>query len=79
MTTQITVRIADDLVAFADAEVEAGRTRSRASLIERTLRRERRRLPAERDAPIYAAMKPEDDDLAGLTAVARRVDLSDLD
>lgn len=79
MTTQITVRIADDLVAFADAEVDEGRTRSRASLIERALRREQRRLAAERDAAIYVAMKLEHDDLAGLTAVARRVDLSDLD
>ena len=79
MTTQITVRIADDLVAFADDEVGAGRARSRASLVERALRREQRRLAAEKDAAIYAAMKPEDDELADITAVARRTELSDLD
>ncbi|WP_068426248.1 hypothetical protein [Piscicoccus intestinalis] len=79
MTTQITVRIADDLVAFADAEVGAGRARSRASLVERALRRERRRACAERDAAIYAAMSPDDDELAGIAELGRRSDLSDLD
>ncbi len=80
MTTQITVRIDDDLVAYADAEVSAGRVRSRAALVERALRRERRRMLAERDAQIYARMRPEDDDLAAFTAAAvSDLDLSDLD
>ena len=80
MTTQITVRIDDDLVAYADEEVSAGRVRSRAALVERALRRERRRMLAERDAQIYARMRPEDDDLAAFTTAAvADLDLSDLD
>lgn len=80
MTTQITVRIDDDLVAFADGQVRAGHVRSRAALIERTLRRERRRLAAQRDAQIYAGLDPDDDDLAGFTEAATvNLDLSDLD
>ncbi|MDO5628318.1 MAG: ribbon-helix-helix protein, CopG family [Mobilicoccus sp.] len=80
MTTQITVRLDDDLVAFVDSQVGRGQARSRAALIERSLRREQRRMAAERDAEIYAAMRDEDDDLADFAAAtAARLDLADLD
>ncbi|MDO5697497.1 MAG: hypothetical protein Q4G51_05930 [Dermatophilus congolensis] len=79
MSIQITVRVPDDLVEFADLEVAAGRVRSRAELVARALRREKRRRAAEADAAIYAAMRPEDDDLAAAAAVANETDFSDLD
>ncbi|HWS58410.1 MAG TPA: YlcI/YnfO family protein [Actinotalea sp.] len=65
MSTQITVRIADDLVAAVDALVAAGRTRSRASIVERALERELRRTLAEQDASILAGTGA-DPDLDGL-------------
>jgi len=63
MTTQIAVRLPDELVAWVDQQVAEGKTRSRASAVERALRREVRRQLAERDARIYAEMKPGDDEL----------------
>lgn len=66
MTTQIAVRLPDELVAWVDQQVAEGKTRSRASAVERALRREVRRQLAERDAQIYAEMKPEDDELADM-------------
>ncbi|MEU2202226.1 ribbon-helix-helix domain-containing protein [Isoptericola sp. NPDC019482] len=66
MTTQIAVRLPDELVAWVDQQVAEGKTRSRASAVERALRREVRRQLAERDAQIYAAMRPEDDELADM-------------
>ncbi|MGF0117610.1 ribbon-helix-helix domain-containing protein [Promicromonospora sp. Marseille-Q5078] len=63
MTTQIAVRLPDELVAWVDQQVAEGKTRSRASAVERALRREVRRQLAERDAQIYAEMKPGDDEL----------------
>jgi Arc/MetJ-type ribon-helix-helix transcriptional regulator len=56
MTTQITVRLPDELVTWVDQQVADGRTRSRASAVERALRHEVRKQLAERDADIYAAM-----------------------
>ena len=69
MTTQIAVRLPDDLVAFVDGQVTAGTATSRAAVVARALERERRRAAAERDAAIYAAGVP-DDDLAGLASWA---------
>ncbi len=66
MTTQIAVRLPDELVAWVDQQVAEGKTRSRASAVERALRREVRRQLAERDAQIYAAMKPEEDELSDM-------------
>ncbi|MFD6175695.1 MULTISPECIES: ribbon-helix-helix domain-containing protein [unclassified Isoptericola] len=68
MTTQIAVRLPDELVAWVDQQVAEGKTRSRASAVERALRREVRRQLAERDAQIYAATADQDDpdDLAGM-------------
>ena len=79
MTTQMTVRIPDDLAAFADEQVASGVARSRAAVVSAALRREKRRAAALRDAEIYAAMRPEDDELAGIAGLAEVTDLSDLD
>lgn len=65
MSTQIAVRLPDDLVAFVDEVVGSGAERSRAAVVTRALERERRRAVAERDAEILARSGP-DPDLAGL-------------
>ncbi|WP_029290811.1 YlcI/YnfO family protein [Cellulomonas sp. HZM] len=71
MTTQITVRLPDELVAFADRLVAAGRARSRAAVVEAALAHELRRAIAERDVSILTN-QPVDADLDDLAAWARR-------
>jgi Arc/MetJ-type ribon-helix-helix transcriptional regulator len=65
MSKQIAVRLPDDLVDFVDEIVDSGGGRSRAAVVIRALRRERRRALAERDAEILAELGP-DPELAGL-------------
>lgn len=76
-TAQITVRIPTELVDFLDGEVTADHARSRADLISRALRRERRRIAAQRDAAIYAARaeRADADSLDDLAAAASRTAL----
>jgi predicted transcriptional regulator len=74
MTIQIAVRLADDTVARLDQLVAAGQAPSRASVIERALAREFRRLIAERDAAILAALGP-DSDMDGLADYAASTEL----
>lgn len=76
MSKQIAVRLSDELVDFVDSVVADGEQRSRAAVIARALKRERRRAIAARDAEILAAHGP-DPDLASLAGhVARHpVDL----
>lgn len=62
MSTQIAVRLPDDLVASVDALVEAGEARSRASVIERALRRELRRLQYAEEARLRAEHPERFDD-----------------
>ncbi len=69
MSTQITVRLPDEAVAFLDAQVASGASASRASLVARAIERERRAAIAERDAAIYAATA-DDPDLAAFTEAA---------
>lgn len=76
MTTQIAVRLADELVRFIDDEIAAGRSSSRAELVSRALEREHRRLLAARDAEILTRHDVDDDDLG---AVARHVRVSPRD
>jgi Arc/MetJ-type ribon-helix-helix transcriptional regulator len=70
MSTQISVRLSDEAVRTLDALVAEGRARSRASVIDRALERELRRLVAERDLEILERTKddPDPDDLAGFVA-----------
>jgi Arc/MetJ-type ribon-helix-helix transcriptional regulator len=56
--TQIAVRLSDEVVGFLDAEVEAGRGRSRADLIGRTLRREVRRFKAIEELVLVVRSRP---------------------
>lgn len=61
MSTQIAVRLPDEIVAFLDREVSENRAPSRAAVVVRALERERRREIAARDAAILAASEPDQD------------------
>lgn len=75
MSTQIAVRLDDEIVHWVDEVVAHGEVSGRAALIERALRRERRRMTAERDAEIYAASAdPELDSIVKATS-RRRLDI----
>ena len=65
VSTQIAVRLPDDIVAFLDGLVAEKKAASRAEIIARALERERRREMAARDAAILAETG-EDPELAGL-------------
>jgi Arc/MetJ-type ribon-helix-helix transcriptional regulator len=70
MSTQIAVRLPDEIVAFVDGEVRDHRAPSRAALVLRALERERRRQIAARDAEILSRARGEDDP-DGLDGLAR--------
>jgi len=78
MSTQIAIRLSDDMVAFIDDLVRSGDARSRAAVVSRALERERRRKVAERDAAILSRQEP-DPDLDGLAEFAAAIPLEDLD
>lgn len=61
MTTQIAVRLPDDIVAFMDELVTGGHEPSRAAVVTKALDRTRRQAAAERDARIYAASQEPSD------------------
>lgn len=75
MSTQIAVRLPDDLAAFVDGEVAAGRAASRAAVVTRALEREKRHRAALADIEI---LKNTPDDFDGLAEHAARLPL-DLD
>lgn len=69
MTTQIAVRLPDDLVTFLDRSVAAGEATSRAALVARAVEREMRRHAALKDAAILSQGAADDlDDLVAWTA-----------
>ncbi|WP_293315988.1 YlcI/YnfO family protein [Mycobacterium sp.] len=78
MSTQIAVRLPDEIVAFIDDEVKAEHARSRAAVVLRALERERRRRLAERDAEILAAGVSSPSDLDALAGRSART-LLDID
>ncbi len=61
VSTQIAVRLPDEVVAFLDRSVADGQAPSRAALVTAALEREMRRQSARRDAEILKAAGPEDD------------------
>ncbi len=65
MSTQISVRLNDRVVAELDAFVASGAAKSRAELVESALEAELRKRLYQRDAEIYRE-QGEDPDLAGL-------------
>ena len=78
VTTQIAVRLPEELVRFIDQLVAEGRAPSRAAAVSQALQRERRRELAARDAAILAAAGP-DDDLDGLAEHVVHTPFDDLD
>ncbi len=77
MSTQIAVRLPDEMVAFLDRSVASGKAASRAALVASALEREMRRQLAERDAELLseAGATDELDDLVAWTAT--HTELSD--
>jgi Arc/MetJ-type ribon-helix-helix transcriptional regulator len=63
MSTQIEIRLPAAVVEFIDAEVAAGRARSRSAFILRALEREHHRCMAKRQQP--AAEEAESQSYAG--------------
>jgi Arc/MetJ-type ribon-helix-helix transcriptional regulator len=61
MTTQIAVRLPDEMVAFLDRTVATGKASSRAALVAAAVEREMRRQAAQQDAEIMAEHGPADD------------------
>ena len=78
MSTQIAIRLPDDLVAFVDDLVRRGDATSRAVVVTRALEREHRRTVAERDAAILARAGA-DPDLDSLAQYAAGITMDDLD
>ena len=70
MSTQIAVRLPDDMVAFLDRAVSQGTVPSRAALVAVALEREMRRQAAESDAASLRQVGSHDDldDLVAWTA-----------
>ncbi|MGI8626760.1 MAG: YlcI/YnfO family protein [Geodermatophilaceae bacterium] len=77
MSTQIAVRLPDELVKFIDATVSSGAASSRAAVVASAVERELRRHIAARDAQILARLS-SDSDLDSLAEYAAKVPL-DLD
>lgn len=78
MTTQITIRLDDEAVAFIDRLVSEGREKSRASVVSRALRRARQEEQAARDVEILlsiAGTDPDDLDALAAWSAATPVDL----
>ncbi len=73
MSVQIAVRLPESMVEFLDRLVAEGQASSRASVVERALAREFRRLIAARDAAILAeaGADADMDSLADYAARAR--------
>ncbi|WP_298891310.1 YlcI/YnfO family protein [uncultured Serinicoccus sp.] len=61
MTTQIAVRLPDEMVRFLDRSVASGKAPSRAALVAVALEREMRRQAAEQDAHILKEKGTVDD------------------
>lgn len=78
MSTQIAVRLPEELVAFIDEIVSHGEASSRAAVVAGALDRERRRRTAERDAAILAGVGA-DADLDSLARYAAGTAMEDLD
>ncbi len=77
MSTQIAVRLPDDMVAFLDAAVAQGKASSRAALVTSALEREMRRQAAERDAGILRERGAADDLDALVDWTTRHIDIDD--
>ena len=76
-STQIAVRLPDEMVSELDELIAAGEAPSRASVIEQALRRELRRYLAERDLRILEQACEDEELLAATDWAAKRFALGD--
>jgi Arc/MetJ-type ribon-helix-helix transcriptional regulator len=81
MSTQIAIRLPDELVEYVDELVRNGEAPSRAAVVARALRHERRQAAAARDAAILASLArtEPDSDLDQLARYAADTPMDDLD
>ncbi|KGM10063.1 ribbon-helix-helix domain-containing protein [Cellulomonas bogoriensis] len=77
MSTQIAIRLPDQMVAFLDRAVADGRAPSRAAVVASAVEREMRRLLAEHDAQILGRHGAADDLDDVVRWTAAQVDLED--
>ena len=77
MSTQIAIRLPEEMVAFLDKAVAEGKAASRAALVGLALEREMRRQAAENDAAILRQRGSADELDALVTWTASHVDLAD--
>ena len=75
MSVQIAVRLPESLVETVDSLVASGAEKSRASVVERALLRELRRMRMVEEVQILAGSASESGDLVELTAFASRTPL----
>lgn len=76
MSKQIAVRLPDDIVDFMDDLVAKGDEASRATIVLRALKRERRRLGTLRDIEILKRLGPDEDmDVLAAYSARQPIDL----
>lgn len=61
MTTQIAVRLPDEMVSFLDEAVRTGAASSRVAVVATALEREMRLRAAQADADVLSRVGPADD------------------
>jgi Arc/MetJ-type ribon-helix-helix transcriptional regulator len=77
MSTQIAVRLPEEMVAFLDKAVADGKASSRAALVSAAVEREMRRQAAETDAAILRKAGADDDLDALVNWTAGHIDVAD--
>lgn len=75
VSTQIAIRLPDELVAELDDQVRNGVAGTRTELIRTLLERELRRVAIDAERAVLAQQWDDPDDLAGLAAWAGRLRL----
>jgi Arc/MetJ-type ribon-helix-helix transcriptional regulator len=79
MTVQIALRLPEEVVAFIDAEVDAGRAKSRADLVARCLQRDIRRRRAANDVEVLLRDRtlrgPDDLDALAVALASTTLDI----
>jgi len=77
MSTQIAIRLPEEMVAFLDKAVSEGKAASRAALVGVALEREMRRQAAEHDAAILRQRGSADELDVLVTWTTDHIDLAD--
>lgn len=77
MSTQIAIRLPEEMVAFLDKAVADGKASSRAALVSAAVEREMRRQAAETDAAILRNEGAADDLDALVNWTTSHIDIAD--